>query len=159
MSIGSGQWTKMNLLFFFALPFFRFFLNTETIVLVHYIYMDGNRPEFLVEEARCDCMCVSMRERQLKRSTKMYCQISGTNENIGASAETTRSFHFVCILWICSSFYSLLLTSLASDFIWKKRHHEYKKNSKNKEVAANLLNKRKTKCNKIKSTQHQQNMT
>lgn len=43
---------------FFRSSFFSLFLNTETIVLAHYIYMDGNRPEFLVEEARCDCMCV-----------------------------------------------------------------------------------------------------
>lgn len=43
---------------FFRSSFFSLFLNTETIVLAHYIYMDGNRPEFLVEEARCDCMCL-----------------------------------------------------------------------------------------------------
>lgn len=131
---------KMNLLDWFLVV-----CVCESIVktdFMHNYYYDWeNRTEH--RKARC--------ENDSTIFTKtVYCQISGTNENIGASAVAfvhLLSFTSIDLNIFCLSHTKPATCEHATQKKIQRISKIFTKNRKN--------TKRKTKCNKIKSTQHQ----
>lgn len=158
MSIGSGQWTKMNLLFFSLFLFFVFFKHRNYSPCALYLYG--------WESAGISCwrsqmwlyvfVCVKDNSNDPLKCIVKFQVLMRILAPLLKQPDHSISFVSFEFAVVFILFFSHLLhpTSFKKNGIMN-----IKKNSKNKEVAANLLNKRKTKCNKIKSTQHQPNMT
>lgn len=139
------MWPKMNWLFSLSLTLFRLLKQHRNRSYWCTDYdADGNWPVHFTCQMWI-CICDG---KGLDRFTQMYCQISGTNENIGASTVLNRidlSLSFLSSLITVISFSSHLRPFL-------KKQPEQIKESKNKIICCKMLKQTlNKKRNKIKS--------